>query len=229
MGAIASRGTPEAARLYRDVVLASSSVPGAFPPVRIKVEIDGREYEELHVDGGASDTVIFRPFMVADLNRSRGVPGHRAPPGSAVYVVNNGKLYAHPGCVRPLVFPQVSAAFRSVLYGKSRDEMHRIYLICLESGIDFRVTAVPQDLPLSPASLQVPVDDQLRLHAAGRAIGGQAPVVGPGWRDVPPGFSPAEQVLPRAGTKFATTGAGGMPCYADALPGPPLAAGGEPR
>ena len=42
MGAIASRGTREAADLYRDVILASSSVPGVLPPVRIKVEIDGK-------------------------------------------------------------------------------------------------------------------------------------------------------------------------------------------
>ena len=35
MGAIASRGTAEAFSLYRDVVLASSSIPGAFPPLRL--------------------------------------------------------------------------------------------------------------------------------------------------------------------------------------------------
>src|SRR5262249_45322760 len=94
MGEIASRGTPEALELYRAVVLASSSVPGGFPPVRIPVEIDGRCYEELHVDGGASDEVIFRSFMVTDANRLAGLSGAWAPPGSTLYVISNGKIYA---------------------------------------------------------------------------------------------------------------------------------------
>jgi len=212
------------------VVMASSSVPGVFPPVRIKVEIDGRQYEEMHVDGGVSDTVIFRPFMLADLNRFRGVPGHRAPPGSALFVVNNGKLYAAPTCVRLKVYPQLNASFRSVLYGKNRDELHRIYLVCLESGVDYRLTSVPEDLPVSPASLQVAKEDQYRLHEAGRASGVQAAVLGPAWRDVPPGYGPAEQVLPRAGTKFVTRGGAVGPCEATAdLPGMPLAGTCEPR
>ncbi|MBX9584453.1 MAG: patatin-like phospholipase family protein, partial [Gemmataceae bacterium] len=67
MGAIASQGTPEAYALFRRVLLASSSIPGAFPPVRLPVEVNGRRYEELHVDGGVSDEVFFRAFMVADL------------------------------------------------------------------------------------------------------------------------------------------------------------------
>jgi len=54
---------PAAVELYRDVILASSSIPGAFPPVRIPIEIDGKGVRELHVDGGVSDEVIFRAFM----------------------------------------------------------------------------------------------------------------------------------------------------------------------
>src|SRR6185436_14318621 len=86
MGAIAARGTPESAALYRQIILASGSIPGAFPPVKIPVEIDGHTYEELHVDGGVNDEVIFRSFMVASLNQAAGVPGATAPPGSTLYV-----------------------------------------------------------------------------------------------------------------------------------------------
>jgi predicted acylesterase/phospholipase RssA len=230
MGAIASRGTREAADLYRDVILASSSVPGVLPPVRIKVEIDGKCYEEMHADGGVSDTVMFRPFMVGDLNRARGVPGHRAPPGSAAYLVNNGKLYTEAKCVRPLIWPQLSASYKSLLYGKSRDEMHRIYLICLEAGIDYRLTAIPQDMVISTDVMNVPLEDQYRLFEAGRAIGAGAAVVGPGWRDHPPGYGPAEQVLPRAGTRFVTRPGPGGPCEpAPDLPGMPFEGLSESR
>jgi hypothetical protein len=207
MGAIACRGTPEAVELYHDVILASSSIPGAFPPVRIPVEIDGKRYEELHVDGGVSDEVIFRAFMVADLNRMNGGSGAWAPPGSTLYVVSNGKLYADSECVSPVrVLRLVRASFRSVIYGKTRDELYRIYLNCLESGVDFRLTAIPQEFRLSASgSLQLPRDDQQRLFETGRLIGNAAGCC-PVWRDLPPGTDPDEQALPRAGTRFATIG-----------------------
>src|SRR6185436_14369771 len=40
MGAIAARDTPEDRELFRRVLLASSAIPGFFPPVRIPVVVD---------------------------------------------------------------------------------------------------------------------------------------------------------------------------------------------
>ena len=205
MGAIASRGTPESLKLYHDVVLASSSVPGALPPVSIPVEVNGKVYEELHVDGGASDEVIFRAFMVGDLNRAAGVPGAVAPPGSTLYVVNNGKMYAEASCVRPLAITILSATYRSILYGKARDELYRIYLNCLETGVQFRTVSVPQDLQLSQSrGLGLSGEDQEKLYESGRELGSRPG--GDGWRDLPPGTDPAEQALPRSGTRFLSPG-----------------------
>ena len=39
---IAAQGTPEARELIYDVILASTAIPGAFPPVMIEVEAEGR-------------------------------------------------------------------------------------------------------------------------------------------------------------------------------------------
>ena len=80
MGAIASRNTPDSAALYRQIVLASSSVPLAFPPVKIHIDIDGNPYDELHVDGAVCDEVIFRSCMVGDLNRDQGRARRDGPP-----------------------------------------------------------------------------------------------------------------------------------------------------
>jgi hypothetical protein len=168
------------------------------------VEVDGRRYEELHADGGANDGVIFRAFMVADLNRAAGRPGAWAPSGSALYVLSNGKLYADPKCIRAGILPGVESAARSLLYGKTRDEFYRIYLNCLETGVDFRLTAIPQDLPAGGSgSLSVPREEQRRIVEAGYGVGRVAPR-GEGWRDLPPGTDPSEQALPRAGTRFVT-------------------------
>jgi predicted acylesterase/phospholipase RssA len=203
MGAIASRGTCESADLFRKIVLASSSVPGVFPAVRIDVEIDGVKYDELHVDGGVSDEVIFRAFMVADLNRAAGVNSSAAPAGSTLYVVSNGKLYADPTCTPPRFTNMLSQSMRSIIYGKTRDELYRIYLNCLETGVDFRLTAVPQDMKLhTTGGLGLTPPDQHRLYQEGHAIGAATRMMGAGWRDLPPGTDSSERVLPRTGTRF---------------------------
>lgn len=53
VGAIAKSGHPRAADTIRRILLASAAIPGAFPPSMIEVTMDGRTYQEMHVDGGA--------------------------------------------------------------------------------------------------------------------------------------------------------------------------------
>jgi hypothetical protein len=204
MGAIATRGTPADLDLYRKIVLASASIPGAMPPVELPVEIDGKRYTELHTDGATADDVFFRPFMVADINRMHGVPTVYAPPGSKVYVINNGKLYIDPDCTRLKLLPIALAANTSQVYNKKRDEMYRVYLHAAEVGVDFQLALVPRELELDArGALSVRADDQQLLYETGYKIGLGTPT-GEGWRDTPPGTDPVQQVLPRAGTRFVT-------------------------
>ena len=52
IGEIAASKDPGARKMIIDVLLASASIPGAFPPVMIDVTMDGQKYQEMHVDGG---------------------------------------------------------------------------------------------------------------------------------------------------------------------------------
>jgi hypothetical protein len=62
IGAIAASGRPGAVELVRQILLASAAIPAAFPPVLIDVEVDGKPYQEMHVDGGAiAQTSSTRP------------------------------------------------------------------------------------------------------------------------------------------------------------------------
>lgn len=61
MGKIASYDTPEALALFRNVMLASASLPGFFSPVMIDVVFEGKNYQEMHVDGGVSRQVFIYP------------------------------------------------------------------------------------------------------------------------------------------------------------------------
>jgi predicted acylesterase/phospholipase RssA len=86
MGAIAEHGGEASLKLFRDVLLAASAIPGIFPPVYIDVEANGRKFQEMHMDGG-----VFGPFFAAPPNWLIE-PGNRQLPASQLYVIINGKL-----------------------------------------------------------------------------------------------------------------------------------------
>lgn|ERR1700722_378885 len=48
MGRIASVGSSQALRLFRDVVAASASIPVVFPPMLIEAEANGNIFQEMH-------------------------------------------------------------------------------------------------------------------------------------------------------------------------------------
>ena len=80
MGAIAVNGQPDALELFRKVVLASASIPIAFPPVFFDVEAGGRRYDEMHVDGSVAAHVFLSGGGVPAVPhpRARGArPGAR--------------------------------------------------------------------------------------------------------------------------------------------------------
>jgi predicted acylesterase/phospholipase RssA len=58
MTQIAISRSPDALTLFRQVILASASIPGIFPPVHIRVEARGQLREEMHVDGGDAKVFI---------------------------------------------------------------------------------------------------------------------------------------------------------------------------
>src|SRR4029453_17365148 len=84
MGAIAARKDPGAIALFSNVLLASASIPGAFPPVMIDVTVGGTRYQEMHVDGGTMAQVFLYPPSISTAN---------APPRKRVlYVIRNARL-----------------------------------------------------------------------------------------------------------------------------------------
>jgi patatin-like phospholipase/acyl hydrolase len=58
---IATQGGEPGRQLFRDVLIASASVPGIFPPVLIRVEESGKQFDELHVDGGTTASFFIGP------------------------------------------------------------------------------------------------------------------------------------------------------------------------
>src|SRR5580693_5165060 len=85
MGAIAAHGGDAALNLFRSVLLASGSVPGAFPPVLITVEANGKQFQEMHVDGGVGGQ-----FFVAPAAAMAATSDYRLPATALFVVINTG-------------------------------------------------------------------------------------------------------------------------------------------
>ena len=85
MGAIAEHGSA-ALPLFRQVLLASASIPGVFPPVMLNVEANGRRFHEMHVDGGTTG-----PFYVAPQKLLLGAVSDRLP-ARQIHIIINSKL-----------------------------------------------------------------------------------------------------------------------------------------
>jgi len=88
MGAIAARGDAKALKLFQDVLVASASIPGVFPPTLIEVEGQGRRLSEMHVDGGVSTPFFVAPealLLWTSPDRGQARPGR-------IRVIVNGKI-----------------------------------------------------------------------------------------------------------------------------------------
>jgi predicted acylesterase/phospholipase RssA len=95
LGSIAQNGGPNARTLLRDVLVASASVPGMFPPVMIRVNKDGMPHDEAHVDGSATMPFFVPPAFMQMPPEARDGANH-----TAVYVIIDGPLGDPPKTTR---------------------------------------------------------------------------------------------------------------------------------
>ena len=95
-------GHPSALDLIRQIMLASASIPAAFPPVAIEVEAEGQLFDELHVDGGASSQVFLYPSAI---DWTRVLRHLEVPTEPTVYVIRNSFLDPIGATVERRIFP----------------------------------------------------------------------------------------------------------------------------
>lgn len=148
LGAIANSGHPDALELIRQILLASASIPGAFPPVLIEVEVDGVKYDELHVDGGAASQVFLYPIGL-DMD---AVEKRLAIPGkSKVYVIRNSRLEPMYEQVNNKLFPIAGRSIESLVRTQGIGDLYRIFLQTCRDGFDFNLAYIPDDFTEKPS------------------------------------------------------------------------------
>jgi len=163
MGAIARRGGEPARQLFRDVVLASASLPGIFPPVTIDVG-DG---PELHADGGIAAPIYAVPESLA--NRTDQHLGARAP--LRMFMVANVNLAPMSDRLKTGTLAILQRSLATSGKASMRAALQMNAAIAARYGAAFSVISIPegQSVPLtdfSPSSMQ-------RLFDLGQHMGAE--------------------------------------------------------
>ncbi|HXX03497.1 MAG TPA: patatin-like phospholipase family protein [Xanthobacteraceae bacterium] len=137
LGAIAAHGGDEARKLFLSVLLASASIPGAFPPVLVDVEANGKRFAEMHSDGG-----IGGQFFVAPASLITITSDYRLPATQLDIVVNTGLEHDFQVVERfaPSILGQAVGAAIKV---DTRMMLALTYAAAKRSGVGFNVATVP--------------------------------------------------------------------------------------
>jgi predicted acylesterase/phospholipase RssA len=190
MGRIAMSGHPQALNLFRKLLLASASIPGAFPPVRIKVRAEGRTYEELHVDGGVTRQVFALPSSRAFDHRDPSMKRS----GRRLFIIRNAKISPEWEAVEAGVFSISRRSVSTLIKNQGIGDLYRIYASAQIDGTDFNLAAIPSRFsagkaePFEQTYMQALYDEGYRSGLQGYP-----------WLKAPPGLAgkPYRRPAPR--------------------------------
>ena len=142
MGQIAAHGGVAARTLFRDVLVASASIPGVFSPVIIPVESQGVRYDEMHVDASATVPFFIAPALAYVLPIDPNVLK-----GSNIYVLVNGQLGVIPETTRVNTISILSRSLSAELNHMTKTEIALTSEFAQKYGMNLRLTAIPTDYP----------------------------------------------------------------------------------
>ncbi len=141
MGEIAEVGGEAARALFRDVLLASSSVPGVFPPVMFDVETNGQRSQEMHVDGGVVSPFVLTPLIAVFW---RNEPDPQITPGN-LFIILNGPLAAKLKATPRNTVPIVSRSFETSQMHQARASLAIVTEFARTRQLNFQFTFIPAE------------------------------------------------------------------------------------
>jgi hypothetical protein len=183
MGNIAASGAPIALELFRQILLASAAIPGAFPPTMFPVEVDGRPYQEMHVDGGASAQLFLYPPRLRDVMTAETGTEVTNRTGMA-YIIRNSSMTATWTPVERRTINIAGRAIDSMIHTQGIGDLYRVYTTSQRDGLDFNLAYIGDDFVYENKTEQFETAFMVALYdyayAQGRA--------GFPWRKTPPGL-----------------------------------------
>ena len=180
IGEIAASDYPQKITLIHELLRASAAIPVAFPPVIIPVEAEGKQYDELHVDGGTGSQVFVYP---ADADWRAVTRKVKVQGNPQVYVIRNSFLDPDYQGIKRNVFPIASRTIDSLIRTQGIGDLYQIYALCKRDGNDFNLAYIPSDFTDEPTEGFDPVYMKKLLDRGYRMA-----LEGYPWEKAPPGF-----------------------------------------
>ncbi len=180
MGLIAKHRSKRALELFRKILLASSSIPGAFPPVFIEVQSGGKTFREMHVDGGTTDNAFLLPAHL-DLRKFDAKTKVRWERRLSIIV--NIKTGPSAEKFKETTFGIAGRSISTLIKQSTEGDLLKLYLRAKKNGIKFRFASVPVDFTVESKE---PFDKAFMgaLYARGYELASK----GYKWQKIPPGL-----------------------------------------
>ena len=178
MGRIAAADSEEALRLFHKIILASVSIPGIFPPVLIDVTVKGKARQEMHVDGGTTDNVIFVPVQTNLLALSRQIsprPRHR------LFIIVNSHTNPEWENVKPTTVEIAARSISTLIKQHTIGDLRKLYDFSKKNKIQYKLATIP-------SSFEQESDEPFdrKYMRALFKLGAELGAVGYRWRSKPP-------------------------------------------
>ena len=194
MGEIAASNSPQRVHLFREVLVASASVPTMFPPVMLKVKVNGQTRDEMHVDGG----VFMQSFFVganADMKDMvrKAHPDWTKDSLHSLYIIRNSFVTPSPRPVKRSLGDISSRSISGLLKVSGINDLYRMYVGVVGKEFEMRYVAIPADY-VPTTTEQFDRAEMVRLFGVGEKMG----ETGIPWRTLPPGYRPPPDAPPAA-------------------------------
>jgi len=180
IGAIANSGNPDALKLFHQILLASASVPGIFPPVFIDVQVGDKRYNEIHADGGVVSQVFVYPLKIQRSAIKEFLRNHLE---RHLYVIINNKVTPEYQDLQPNFFTLTRRAIITLSKYHSLGDMYRLYIASVRDGIDYNLIQIPETFRAESKELFDP-NYMSKLFDVGYEMGKQSKTI---WQKKPPG------------------------------------------
>jgi len=174
MGAIASSDREDKYQHFADIVYASAALPIYLPPQYMSVDIEGKTYYQMHVDGGIYSQVFMIGLLVNWSDVLKFHPNANTNFDTTLYTVANRKYRLRD------IYKPVEQAPLSIIEAYVLTEMdllfdrsaYRLYTSCKKKGIKFRMATIPekmQDIIVEPTEFEP--TKMLKLFNVGYNLG----------------------------------------------------------
>ena len=186
MGRIASIANPEALELFRRIMLASASIPGAFPPVMFDFLLDGQAFQEMHVDGGASTQVFLYPSSAASKAKELGIERRK---NRQAYIIRNSRLDPRWSETERRTLSVAGKAIAQLIQTQGIGDLYRIYNTAQNDDVGFNLAYIGSDFnEAHNEEFDTKYMNALFQYGYAHAIKGYP------WSKYPPGFKGAFDV-----------------------------------